>query len=206
MKIQFISKPPKNGNPPTHLIVMLHGWGADAGNFAPLASMFNLEDCQFLFPNAPYPHFQVPGGCAWYALEKQDHQGLPESRELLTNWLLSLESATQVPINRTFLMGFSQGGAMTLDVGLKLPLAGLVCLSGYLHSSPESETHAIPPVFIAHGTGDSVVPLTYAQQTRDSLIALGANVEYHELEILHEVIPEELLLVESFVKKLQGLL
>lgn len=206
MKIKFISKPPQNGKPPSYLIVMLHGWGADAGSFASLGSMFSLNDCQFLFPNAPYPHFQVPGGSAWYALEKPDHQGLPESRELLKNWLLSLEAATQVPLNRTFLMGFSQGGAMTLDVGLQLPLAGLVSLSGYLHSSPDLKTAPIPPILIAHGTGDSVVPLTYAQQTRDALLALGADVEYYELEMLHEVIAEELQLVETFVKKVQALL
>lgn len=202
MQLEFISLPPKSGKPPTHLVVMLHGWGADARDLAPLASMLSLNSCQFLFPNAPFPHFQVPDGRAWYALESPEHNGVAESRQLLIDWLGSLEEVTKIPLNRTFLVGFSQGGAMTLDVGLKLPLAGLGCLSGYLHSEPEIETSEIPPVFFAHGTMDQVVPLQWSQSAKDRLIALGVNVQYHLLEIAHEIIPEELVLLQNFILNL----
>ena len=94
--------------------------------------MFNLPEYQFLFPDAPYSNSYR--GRMWYSLRNQDYQGLTASRQQLTDWLKSLESTTGVPLSRTILAGFSQGGAMTLDVGITLPLAGLVCLSGYLHS------------------------------------------------------------------------
>jgi len=113
--------------------------------------------------------------------------GLPESRQLLKDWLLSLEGSTGVPLGRTFLAGFSQGGAMVLDVGLSLPLKGLCCLSGYLHSPPDFNTDTLPPVFIAHGTEDDRVPIQAAQKTQEILLAMGATVDYHEFSMGHEI-------------------
>ena len=40
----------------------------------------------------------------------------------------TLESKTGIPLSKTILCGFSQGGAMTMDVGVTLPLAGLIIL------------------------------------------------------------------------------
>lgn len=180
-------------------MVALHGWGANARDLAPLTAMFALPDYQFIFPNAPFPHPQVPGGMAWYALETNEYQGLTESRQMLLEWLLSLESMTGVSLNRTFLSGFSQGGAMTLDVGLSLPLAGLCCLSGYLHIEPQASDSALPPVLIVHGKQDSVVPVKAAQQAKEKLTALGAKVEYREFDIGHEISPDVLELMQKFI-------
>jgi phospholipase/carboxylesterase len=135
----------------------------------------------------------------WYDLSSQNGQGLPESRKLLTDWLHSLESSTGVPLSRTILSGFSQGAAMTLDVGLSLPLAGLVALSGYLHPVSEPAGGTFPPVLIVHGRQDSVVPLKAAQYARDSLVALGVSVQYHEFDMGHEIRPEVLVLIRNFV-------
>jgi phospholipase/carboxylesterase len=146
-----------------------------------------LNEYQFLFPNAPFPHPQVPGGRAWYALEDSNHNGLSESRRLLTDWLLSLEGQTGVPLSKTFLCGFSQGGAMTLDVGLTLPLAGLGVMSGYLHAVPQITASPIPAVLMVHGRQDTVVPVGAAQQAREVLTALGVTVDYHEFEMGHEI-------------------
>ena len=69
---------------PQSLLIMLHGWGANAEDLAPLASMLSLKDCQLIFPDAPFPHPEVPGGRAWYILGTPDHQGLSQSQKLLT--------------------------------------------------------------------------------------------------------------------------
>ena len=133
MSLQFLSIPPGNGQAPSHLMVCLHGWGANMQDLVPLASVLNLPNYQFLFPDAPFPHPHVPEGKMWYDLENWNSQQLTEARQLLIDWLKSLENSTKVPLSQTILMGFSQGGAMTLDVGLTLPLARLVSLSGFLH-------------------------------------------------------------------------
>ncbi|MER3587622.1 MAG: serine esterase, partial [Mastigocladus sp. ERB_26_1] len=185
LSLEFIQVPPTTGKVPKGLIVALHGWGANAEDLASLAPFLNLPDYQFLFPNAPFPHPYSPIGRAWYDLSAENmYEGLAESRQLLTDWLLSLESSTGVPLSRTILSGFSQGGAMTLDVGLRLPFAGLVVMSGYLHPGavPDatSTTTASPPVLIMHGRYDQVVPLRAALQAKETLESLGIPVQYYE--------------------------
>ncbi|QLE55440.1 alpha/beta hydrolase [Nostoc sp. TCL26-01] len=187
--MQFTTVPPANSQTPAGLIVTLHGWGANADDVASLMPYFNLPDYQFVFPNAPYPYPYSPLGRAWYDLRVENmYEGLAESREQLKNFVLSLESSTGVPLSRTVLSGFSQGGAMTFDVGSKLPLAGLVVMSGYLH--PEAiapDNTNIPPTLILHGRRDEVVPLQAAIKARQTVESLGVPVQYHEFDTGHEI-------------------
>jgi phospholipase/carboxylesterase len=206
LSLSVISIPPASGKPPVGLVVALHGWGAKAQDLASVAPLLRLHDYQFLFPNAPFPQPYVrSGGWMWYSFTQaqeslqKSHQELTQSKESLTDWLKSLESSTGVPLSRTILCGFSQGGAMTLDVGLNLPLAGLVVLSGYLHPITQPSAHAFPPVLIVHGRFDSVVPLSAAQKARDTLKAMRVAVQYHEFDMAHEIRPEVLELIQNFV-------
>ncbi len=198
MSLEFISVGPTNGQTPVGLIACLHGFGGNSQQLAPFAPMFNLPDYQFLFPDAPYSN--PYSGRMWYNLRQGDDRTLAASREQLIDWLTSLERRTGVPLSRTILAGFSQGGAMTLDVGLTLPLAGLVCLSGYWHAKPEPNlAKSLPPVLIAHGRQDGMVPVSAAQSARDNLKALGVTVKYQEFDMGHIVIPAVLALMRSFI-------
>ncbi len=180
----------------------MHGWGANAEDVASLFPFFQLPNCQFIFPNAPFPHAASPVGRQWYDLQPENmYEGLIESRQILQDWLPSLESSTRVPLSRTILSGFSQGGAMTLDLGLKLPLAGLVSMSGYLHPGAleQENSTSLPPTLIMHGKQDEVVPLTAAIQAKAALESLGVAVDYHEFDMGHEIRPQMLKLFQNFV-------
>jgi phospholipase/carboxylesterase len=211
--LESIIIPPKSGGKPKGLIVLLHGWGADASDLASLASLLNLPDFSFIFPNALYPYPYSSFGRAWYDLRHESfYEGLEDSQKVLTDWLLSLEENTSVPIERSLLGGFSQGGAMTLDVGFKLPFAGLISMSGYLHPgaaevkkiSDENiqATTIAPPVLITHGKQDTVVPITKAINARDNLISQGVAVEYQEFDMGHEISPEVLDTVQKFIEEI----
>ncbi|NJL01671.1 MAG: alpha/beta hydrolase [Spirulinaceae cyanobacterium SM2_1_0] len=182
---------------PERLLVALHGWGANAEDLASLAAYLQLPSYQLLFPNAPLPHPHAPNGRAWYALEQEGYPGLAESRQQLLDWLRSLATTTGISLSHTVLAGFSQGGAMTLDVGLQLPCAALCSLSGYLHTPPVPQ--AQPPVLITHGRRDPVVPLAAAQQAREALVDLGLSVTYHEFDMGHEVTPPVLKTLREFL-------
>lgn len=181
----------------------MHGWGANAEDLADLAPFLNLPDYHFFFPNAPFPHPYSSVGRAWYDFQR--NEGIEESRQLLRDWLSGLESETGIPLSRTILSGFSQGGAMTLDVGLNLPLAGLVSLSGYLHPITQgTQPDVFPPTLIVHGTRDSIVPVTAGQNARDVLTSLGVAVQYEEFNMAHEVIPAVIQLMRSFVLQIMS--
>ncbi|MDX2213005.1 MAG: alpha/beta hydrolase [Oculatellaceae cyanobacterium bins.114] len=202
---------PARTQPAQGLLVMLHGWGANAQDVAALASYVNLPEYQFIFPEAPFPHPYSTTGKKWYGFpddydfrSRDDFQtkvDLLQSRQQLIDWLGSLEGETGIPLSHTVLAGFSQGGAMTLDVGLRLPFAALMVLSGYLHAPLQLETPPKSPVLMVHGTLDNVVPITAARQARDFLIAAGVNVDYQELVMGHEIQPIILQIVQSFIGK-----
>lgn len=192
---------PSTSSSATHLLVMLHGWGSNAQDLASLAPALELPNYRYLFPNAPFTHPQAPGGLMWYDLSIQDPAGLAKSRQLLQDLLHSLPEQTGIPLSQTVLGGFSQGGAMTLEVGLNLPVAGLIVLSGYLHGIDPAQTpQSRPPVLIIHGRQDQVVPLSAAQMSREALS--NGRVDYHEYDMGHEVIPEALNTMQQFIQKL----
>lgn len=199
--LQVLTYPPSNGGMPAGIIVCLHGSGSKAQALASMASALHLPDFHFIFPNAPYPDPSAPGGKMWYDLKSQDHRGLTQSRQRLTNWLKSLSDTTGIPLESTILSGFSQGGAMALDVGLRLPLAGVVSLGGYLPTTAKPATKtAFPPVLMVQGRLDKIVTENEAQEARESLEAMGVKVKFREFDIGHEIKPQVIAEMRIFVK------
>lgn len=194
---------------PTASIIVLHGLGADGNDFVPIAEELRLDavgPVRFIFPHAPVRPVTINGGMAmraWYDLlhsdlvKREDEVGLRASR-LDIEALIEKEVQRGVIASRIVLMGFSQGCAMTLLVGLRHPqrLAGLVGLSGYLplaESTAAERTAASValPIFLAHGRSDTVIPLARAAASRDALQTLGCVVEWHEYPMAHSVCPQE---------------
>jgi phospholipase/carboxylesterase len=203
MTLNYQSLPSKLPNPEAKgVIVALHGWGANCDDLISLAPMVGLANYQWICPEAPFNH-PSPNGKMWYDLQSLDSEGLAKSCELLSQFLEELPTLTGIPLEKTFLLGFSQGGAMTLDVGLVFPLAGLIALSGYLHVSEEELQElaniSFPPILIAHGTQDTVVPISMARDTKEIFERLGSPVEYEEYEMSHEIRPETCDRIQEFI-------
>lgn len=213
LTLTALSLPTTSPQPDDWLFVGLHGWGANARDLVGLASYLPLPGVRFVFPEAPFSHPYAPGGRMWYDLPTQFHPAHPpelhqqadlqQSCHHLRQWLQALPDDTGIPWDRTVLAGFSQGGAMALDVGLRLPLAGLIILSGYCHG-PLPATISPRPIVMVHGTVDPVVPLALAQQARASLQAAGLSVQFHELPMGHGISPQALTLIKTAFLHLQG--
>lgn len=197
---------------PVASIVVLHGLGADGSDFVPIAQELDLSavgPVRFVFPSAPVRPVTINGGYemrAWYDIEPPDAQGKRRedgpglrASQGIVQQLLNREAARGVPPERTVLMGFSQGCAMTLLAGLRAPqrLAGLVALSGYLpldeHTAAErSAANQQTPLFMAHGQHDPVVVLQRGEAARDALQALGYRVDWFTYAMEHSVCPQEI--------------
>ena len=204
IELEIISVP-ASIETPTGAIALLHGWGANHQDLGDLAPYFNLPEYQFLFPNGIFDHEFSDTGKMWYSftgagsLTDLSVKQLAISREVLGEWIKSLPNTTGIPLDRTWIAGFSQGGAMTLDIGLDLPLACLLVLSGYLHSKRVQPLQAPPPVMIVLGRQDDVVPISAARNSRDVLTQWGVDVKYQEFEMGHSIVPEVLQVVRKFV-------
>jgi len=203
---------------PSHAVIWLHGLGADGNDFVPVVKEMKLPPLgiRFVFPHAPMRPVTINGGFvmrAWYDIAyqelafKEDERGLRESQKLIED-LIARENARGIPSSRIVLAGFSQGGVMTLQVGLRQPkrLAGLMALSAYLPMSPmiEVERNAASnsaPIFMGHGVADNIVPLALGTMSRDTLIKLGYEVEWHQYPMPHSVCAEELADTGAWLKR-----
>jgi phospholipase/carboxylesterase len=209
VSLKVITIPPRSGQPPQGNIVVLHGWGANAEDAAYFTQMLDLPDFQILLPEAPFPHPMNPStGRMWYGFPEDFNfsgqwEHLPDlqaSRQLLHAWLGQLPAQTGVPLERTILGGFSQGGAMTLEVGFDRSLAGLMVLSGYRHG-PIAPLHRNISALMVHGKVDPVVPLAAAQETAQTLKQVGVDLRYEEFDDMgHEVSMAVLERMETFVR------
>jgi phospholipase/carboxylesterase len=195
---------------PRASLIVLHGLGADGNDFVPIAQELDLSavgGARFVFPHAPMRPVTMNGGYvmrAWYDIagtpqaRVEDEAGLRASQAQIEA-LIAREVARGMPAQRIVLMGFSQGCAMTLLTGLRHPdrLAGLVGLSGYLPlaartAAERSAANADVPILLAHGRDDPMIALDRATASRDALMALGYDIEWHDYAMPHSVCMDEI--------------
>jgi len=202
----------ETGPSPRTSLIVLHGLGADGGDFVPFCQELDLAPLgpvRFVFPHAPVRPVTINGGYrmrAWYdifelgdgAPRREDEAGLRTSQAAIEH-LIAREQQRGVEAGRIALVGFSQGCAMALQTGLRHPqrLAGLAGLSGYLPLAERTDAERQPangdvPIFLAHGTQDPVVDLRRGTASRDALVRLGYGVEWHEYPMAHSVCAEEI--------------
>lgn len=204
---------------PDATVVVLHGLGADGYDFVPIVKeleTLGVPPARFVFPHGPTMPVTINGGYvmrAWYDIlgtdlvRREDEAGLRSSQAAIEA-LLGREMARGIAPGRIVLAGFSQGGAVTLQVGLRQPepLAGLVVLSSYLPLAAQAaaerhEGSRSVPIFMAHGTQDPVVPLARGTAARDQLQQLGYAVEWHEYPMPHSVCAEEVEAIAAFLRR-----
>jgi phospholipase/carboxylesterase len=199
----------ETGGNPRSSIIWLHGLGADGHDFEPIVGELALPAApvRFVFPHAPMQPVTINGGMvmrAWYDIvsqdltRREDAAGVRASQGLLEA-LIAREAARGSPAHRIVLAGFSQGGAIALQTGLRHRerLAGIMALSTYLPIADTLAAEADPangglPVFYAHGTQDPVVPLARAESSRALLASLGYPVEWHPYAMPHAVCAQEI--------------
>lgn len=188
-------------------VIWLHGLGADGNDFVPIVQELELTDAvRFVFPHAPLQPVTINGGYvmrAWYDIGyqdltlKEDEKGVRESQQAVER-LIAREADRGVPAQHIVLAGFSQGGAIALQTGLRHParLGGILALSAYLPLPEHLDAELSPanrdvPIFMAHGVQDPIVPLKLAMASCSRLLTLGYPVEWHEYDMPHSVSPEE---------------
>jgi phospholipase/carboxylesterase len=209
----------ETGRPPTGSVIWLHGLGADGHDFEPIVPELDLPDSlpvRFVFPHAPMQPVTINGGAvmrAWYdvySLEgqrREDAAGVRASQAQVEE-LIAREKARGVAASRIVLAGFSQGGAIALQAGLRHAerLAGIMALSTYLPLAGTLAAEAAPanratPIFMAHGQYDPLIPIERAAMSRRQLEAAGYAVEWHEYPMEHAVCAAEIADISAWLQR-----
>ena len=204
---------------PAGTVIWLHGLGADGHDFVPAVPYLNLPDghgIRFVFPTAHAIPVTINGGMvmpAWYdirdlnleAKNRNDEEGLLRSVEQVRR-LVDDEAAAGIPAERLVMAGFSQGGAVAIELALThtSALAGLVALSTYVVTpdrirANRSDANRSLPILQCHGTYDPMVPLASGKRAHEFLVGLDHDVAWHEYPIQHEVSAPELEVIGRFL-------
>lgn len=205
---------------PAYAIIWLHGLGADGNDFVPIVNELELPSgasVRFIFPHAPERPVTINNGYvmrAWYDIyhadfnDHQDKSGIQGSQKTV-DALIEKEMRRGIPSNRIVLAGFSQGGAMALQAGLRQsnPLAGIIALSCYLPlaeslAAEASSANAATPIFMAHGNYDPVVPMILAMKSKEKLLASGYSLEWHEYPMAHTVCGQEIADISRWLRRI----
>jgi phospholipase/carboxylesterase len=176
-------------------------------------------DLRFIFPHAPVRPVTINNGYemrAWYDIAMSDIARLPDERGIRESQsaigdLIAREKTRGIDSRHVVLAGFSQGGAIALQAGLRHaePLGGIVALSTYLTLAESLAAEASPanratPILMVHGTQDPVVPLQLADSSAKTLRDHGYAVEWHAYPMPHSVCAEEVGVIAEFLLRIYG--
>lgn len=195
-------------------IIWIHGLGADGHDFEPIVDALNLPGVRFILPHAPYRAVSINNGYemrAWFDIfgldadSPQDETGIRQSRQEIEA-LIAKEKARGIAAQRIVLAGFSQGGAIALHTALRHAetLAGVLVLSSWLplKTRLQQEAHLANralPVFMAHGTFDSIVPLQTAENSARLLTEAGYPLTWQTYPMAHSVCDREVADIRQFL-------
>ena len=190
-------------------VIWLHGLGADRYDFLPVAEALQetLLSTRFVLPQAPTRAVTINGGYempSWYDILAMSparaisREQLDESAKMVID-LIEEQKADGIDASRIFLAGFSQGGAVVLHAAFvkwQGPLGGVLALSTYAPTfSDELELSASQqriPALCLHGQYDDVVQNAMGRSAYEHLKQRGINVTWQEYPMGHEVLPQEI--------------
>lgn len=171
-------------------MLMLHGRGDSLESYKVFAKEINVTGLNYILLNAPA---KIDFGYSWY------HDSYDLNDELYKNSIsLLLSSLRQIEqkgiaMEDLFILGFSQGARMALDVFYEFnrKLAGVCALSprmsdyhDFSNLSPEClET----PLFSAHGEYDPVIPFNETKNALAGWLAHFCASQFTSYPIGHEI-------------------
>ncbi len=209
------------GADPVATVIWMHGLGADGWDFVPIVRELDLEEVplRFIFPHAPVRPVTINNGHemrAWYDIAQSDIARVPDEAGIRDSQrsieaLIDRERGRGVEATHIILAGFSQGGVIALQAGLRYRerLGGIIALSTYLALEDSLDREAAPanrttPILMAHGTQDPVVPLQLGEQAQRALTSRGYKVDWNTYPMPHAVCAEEVEMIGDFLARVTG--
>lgn len=164
------------------LVVLCHGVGADGHDLIDLGPYWSkaLPNAVFAAPDAPERYDMAPMGRQWFSLADRAPAkmlaGVAVAADALDGFVADELARLGLPAHAYALVGFSQGAMTVLHAGLRRaggPCAILAYSGAWL---PPAAVRAHPPVLLAHGEADEVVPVSRSRDAEAALRAEGIDV------------------------------
>jgi phospholipase/carboxylesterase len=175
---------------PTHVVILLHGYGSHAYDLitlAPEMSSYLPKSTLFVSAQAPFPcEAGIPGGWQWFSLQDNltEETALERARKpekILNQFFQAVLEEYNLTSANAAIVGFSQGSMMALHCGLRQPenWAAIIGYSGRLvgKASLINEVRSKPNICLIHGNEDLVVPPSCMDEAQQALQTIGINAK-----------------------------
>ncbi len=213
MMLQSQRKAPQSGQARS-MVIFVHGYGADGADLLGLADPLapHLPDTVFFSPNAPEPCAGNPFGYQWFPIpwldgssEEAARAGMAAAVEKLNAFIDAKLAEEGLEPEALALVGFSQGSMMSLHIAPRRDraIAGVVAFSGRLLEPDRlaAEAQVKPPVLLAHGDADEMVPFEDMGRAGNALVEAGFETYAHVMKGTgHGIAPDGLQVALSFLK------
>lgn len=194
LAFRTLQPPPEH---PTSLLVLLHGVGGNESNLAALGAEVDGHTLVVL-PRGPIT--LGPSAFGWFRVAFSGNgpqivaSEADTSRRSLIDFIGQLQRAHGIDAAHTVIAGFSQGGILSASVALTAPerVAAFAVLAGRILPELEPLLASADRLFalrgyIAHGTHDDKLPVSWAQRSDDWLTRLGVAHETKLYPTGHEL-------------------
>jgi phospholipase/carboxylesterase len=194
---------------PEQLFMLFHGVGSQPRSM--------LEVAQCLAEHFPLAHVvcipsahdsDVPGGLEWFSVqgvsEENRHERVRSQMPLFLQVIQTWQQNTGVSPEATALVGFSQGGIMSLEStqSEQLVAGRIIALSARFVSNTPKPPHKATTLHLIHGKRDPVIAYAHCVQAAEHLVHQGADLTADVLPDLGHEINASVL--DLMIQRLQG--
>lgn len=172
-----------------HLVILLHGYGANGEDLLSLGEEWapELPDAAFAAPNAPEACGVFPVGYQWFPIRAIDPREFERERSVenvtpvLHGFIDDQLKKWGVAEDKVIVVGFSQGAMMAMYAMPRREnaCAGVIGFSGMLIDAAGLKGAGIVkmPILAIHGEEDTVVPPESLAAIDEGFSAAGFDVE-----------------------------
>ena len=201
---KLVTRTFSSSDQPTKALIGLHGWTGDEHVFEPVAKMMNIDDAQWYFPRAPYKA-DSGKGYSWFSGTDETGWDIEKTRVGIHQLLADIRSEGFSPKN-IFLIGFSQGASLAMEIALRLPFAigGIVPIAGFIKfrdtlSNEATKESKATPVLLLHGSQDEIIHVIASEKAHDFFKERGNPVYFKRYDGGHKIPKRTGPIVKSFI-------
>tara|TARA_B100001175_G_scaffold120002_1_gene102125 strand:+ start:738 stop:1319 length:582 start_codon:yes stop_codon:yes gene_type:complete len=188
-----------------YIIIALHGWKGNLESMKIIKKAFDFKNTKWLFLQGPYKVNDKE--FSWYKKDNLIGYQCTASLKLLKKTISNILKSG-FPINKIYLLGFSQGAciAMNFLAKQKLSIGGIIPISGFIHQKNKfkrdiTSSNPNTPILLIHCHNDIIVPSKESHEAYELFMEAGFDVKLHLLNGGHKIPLKAKGLIRDFIEK-----